>query len=187
VVIVKSKSCKAKARALQNAVAGEIWKPIPSLDNIYEVSNIGRIQREGHILKPGIDSGRYPLFVACINGKTRSIRVHQVVVEVFIGPCPEGKEINHIDGIKTNNHAGNLEYVTRSENNTHALRKGLRHPTKNRGEDIGTSKLTVERVLEIKKLREETGYGGLKLSRILNLPVSTIESVIYNKNWGWLY
>lgn len=41
--------------------------------------------------------------------------IHQLVAQVFIGPRPVGKEINHIDGDKYNNHYTNLEYVTRGE------------------------------------------------------------------------
>ncbi len=52
--------------------------------------------------------------------------VHRIVAICFV-PNPHGyDEVNHIDGIKTNNHASNLEWCTRSENNLHAFRIGLR-------------------------------------------------------------
>lgn len=41
---------------------------------------------------------------------------HQIVAWAFLGPCPVGKEVNHIDHNRKNNHIENLEYVTHSEN-----------------------------------------------------------------------
>ena len=42
--------------------------------------------------------------------------VHRMVAECYIGPCPEGMEVDHIDGDKTNNHISNLQYLTPEEN-----------------------------------------------------------------------
>ena len=42
--------------------------------------------------------------------------VHQMVAECYIGPCPDGYEVDHIDGNKTNNHISNLQYLTKEEN-----------------------------------------------------------------------
>jgi hypothetical protein len=56
--------------------------------------------------------------------------------------------INHIDGNKLNNNAGNLEYVTQRENNLHAIREGLNAY----GENCGQSKLSDSDVREIRML-----------------------------------
>lgn len=51
-----------------------------------------------------------------LDGKYVHKRVHQLVAECYIGPCPEGKEVDHIDNDKLNNHYTNLQYLTRQEN-----------------------------------------------------------------------
>jgi hypothetical protein len=54
-----------------------------------------------------------------------SKEVHVLVAEVFLGPRPNGAEINHKNGIKADNHYRNLEYTTQAENFQHALDTGL--------------------------------------------------------------
>lgn len=48
------------------------------------------------------------------NGKP--IGVHRLVAAMYIGPCPDGMEVNHKDRNKHNNHYSNLEYVTHADN-----------------------------------------------------------------------
>lgn len=109
----------------------EEWRPI--LDGLYEVSNTGRIRRAapgrstwvGRELKAQLIPNGYLHVMPVINGKNRNMYVHHLVSEAFLGPCPEGYEVNHRDGNKTNNQADNLEYVTRKENMQHAIAHGL--------------------------------------------------------------
>lgn len=57
--------------------------------------------------------------------------VHDLVAEQFIGPRPEGYDIDHVDGNRSNNHYTNLEYVTRQEN---IRRAWVRRLAKEKGE-----------------------------------------------------
>src|SRR5690348_7614449 len=52
--------------------------------------------------------------------------VHRLVWEAVNGPIPDGLQVNHINGVKTDNRITNLELVTGSENTKHAYRLGLR-------------------------------------------------------------
>lgn len=111
----------------------EEWKEIPDWSD-YEVSSQGRVRRTTKARGgPRLGSNRirtlvtdrvgYQQITFCRNGRWFIFRVHQLVALAFIGPRPEGKEVNHKDGNKKNNTPPNLEYVTRSENVLHSYTK----------------------------------------------------------------
>lgn len=112
----------------------EIWKDIEGFEGLYQVSNLGRvkslervtIRKDGKklpcrekILKNGMNNCGYYRVVLHKEGKRTRKFVHVLVAEHFIGKRPKKYVINHIDEIKTNNRAGNLEYITSKENNNH--------------------------------------------------------------------
>lgn len=115
----------------------ERWKKI--YHDYYEVSTLGRVRRivsgspntySGRILNPSKIS-RYPLVVLYgPDGEKKTIRVHLLVARAFIGPCPEGMEVNHKDTNKWNCRLTNLEYLTPQKNSEHASKKGLTNRTK---------------------------------------------------------
>jgi hypothetical protein len=102
----------------------ETWKDIPGLDGRYQASNLGRI-RSVKILKPRITSGTGYLCVTVTGQK--KIATHALVARTYLGPCPPGKEVNHINSNRQDPRPENLEYVTRSENNRHAFLYGNRN------------------------------------------------------------
>lgn len=119
----------------------EIWKDIKGYEGLYQVSNIGRIMslrryvlhnygglREvpERILRPGTDSNGYQLVALYSDGIRRSIKVHRLVATAFLHNPNNKPEVNHKNGIKSDNTVGNLEWATRIENNQHALDIGLR-------------------------------------------------------------
>lgn len=111
----------------------EEWRPIADCDGFYEVSSLGRIRstmpikgnRGPRLLSLQLTKG-YPCVKLRIPGTqtSRWHRVHRLVVEAFIGPIPEGYEVNHIDAQRTNNVPTNLELVTRTENMAHCRSLG---------------------------------------------------------------
>lgn len=102
----------------------EIWKETPYTD-IY-VSNIGRVRHGRKILSGTLHEKGYRKVGFRTNGKTKYIYVHQLVCRAFNGePLNERMIINHKDGNKQNNCAGNLEWITQSENVKHAYDIGL--------------------------------------------------------------
>ena len=81
--------------------------------------------KKGKLLKPKKHKDGY-LFVTLTNGnKKRNLYVHRLVAEAFIANPENKPQVNHINGIKSDNSVLNLEWVTGSENATHAVRNGL--------------------------------------------------------------
>lgn len=106
----------------------EVWKVIPDTDGKLLVSNTGKIKsllRDERILKTQRDRKGYHRLRVTINREKRAYKVHRLVAEAFI-PNPERKpQVNHINGNKSDNSAGNLEWVTNKENCYHARDTGL--------------------------------------------------------------
>ena len=122
----------------------EEWRQAVGFEGLYEVSNVGRVRRVGRAARNGKGRGggvvlgriltlrasswnnAYLVAQLWQDGKPAPQLVHRMVAAAFIGPCPEGQEVNHIDGSKLHNAPENLEYVTRGDNMKHAYRLGLR-------------------------------------------------------------
>ena len=77
-------------------------------------------------LIPVLCSGTgYYLVTLCHEGVRKNKRIHRLLMEAFV-PNPENKkQVNHIDGVKTNNSLSNLEWATSVENTQHAVDLGL--------------------------------------------------------------
>lgn len=110
--------------------------------------------------------------------------IHRIVYETFVGDIPEGLQINHLDGNKSNNHLSNLEVCTASENIKHAIRTGLLVPCK--GEDIGTSKVTTEEVKQMYELFK-IGYPNEHVGKIFGLHSRYVSLIRHGRRWGHLF
>lgn len=102
------------------------WRDVVGFESRYEVSSHGDIRSKatGRVLSKSLMGLGYEKAEFWHEGKRTQTSVHRVVAEAFV-PNVDGKpEVNHKDGVKTNNRADNLEWVTRSENEVHS-RYGL--------------------------------------------------------------
>lgn len=107
----------------------EVWKPIENCDNKYFISNFGRIKskakKEEIILKVQLTNRGY-VWVGIHYKGQKMYDVHRLVAKYFVDNPNNYPEVNHLDGNKENNCYDNLEWCTRSQNNLHAYRTGLR-------------------------------------------------------------
>jgi hypothetical protein len=136
----------------------EIWKPVVGFDG-YEVSNLGRvrswkkIRKWWQILVLNVSHKERPLterrLVVTLrkSGKSITRAVHRLVLEAFIGPCPEGMEARHVnDNDINNNILSNLAWGTHDQN----MADKINHGTYQYGEMNPQAKLSDKQADEIR-------------------------------------
>lgn len=111
-------------------------------------------------------------------GKKRTAHIHALVLEVFVGPRPDGLECRHIDGNKLNNHISNLAWGTRIENE----QDKFSHGTSSRGEGNASAKLTNTDVLDIRK-RVANGERYHSIADAFNVSIASICLIANRNTW----
>jgi hypothetical protein len=100
----------------------QIWHPIPGWEGLYEITRAGTIRSLprkyalGRVLRRTAFKNGYLYVTLTRNNRPVKRTVHSLVMETFMGPCPPGLEVRHLDGDKANCRLDNLRYGTRSVN-----------------------------------------------------------------------
>ena len=103
------------------SLPGERWLPVPGYPD-YEVSDLGRVwsysrDARGRLMKQSPNSRYgYPMVDLWVSGSRKRRAVHVFLAAAFIGPCPEGQEVRHLDGNPAHCVLSNLTYGTHAEN-----------------------------------------------------------------------
>lgn len=166
----------------------EVWRSIPFVDD-YAVSDLGRIMRTtdgvhtyaGRILMPTLAKTGYYVIRIRVDGVRKILRVHTLVMRAFVGGYPQGLQIHHRNGVKTDNRLENLEYVTASENTSHAYRTGLTLPLK--GERCPASRLTQAQVNEIRSLYDMRAIPVKEIAKRFNITPNHASEIGRRKVW----
>ena len=113
-----------------------------------------------------------------VNGRNVHHYVHDLVADAFIGQKPDGKEVNHIDGVKTNNVWTNLEYITHLGNMGHARRTGLSAL----GSRCNRSHLTEQDVADMRLFHANGARTG-ELARQYGVSAPCVSEIVNRKKW----
>ena len=159
----------------------KMLKKHPEYNN-YLVCSDGRVwsQKTNHFLLPQKDKDGYLCVGLNEEGLRKTRKIHQLVLEVFVGYRIKRQECRHLDGNKTNNKLSNLRWGTPKEN----LSDERRIVRNNKGNKL-RSKLSVADVLAIRRL-----YPDVCTAKEIAVRYGICRTHVYDiksgKSWGWL-
>lgn len=164
----------------------ETWKPMPGFDSFILASSDGQVGilcltargSEIKVRKPLLTPKGYHVITLPLQPvkKRRHYFVHRLVMLAFVGDSG-GLEVNHKNGIKTDNRLSNLEYCTRQENVDHA------RIVLGSYERLNPTKLTE---IEVRLIRTRYAAGGVSISKLawqFGIAEDTVRNLIRRKTW----
>lgn len=168
----------------------EEWRDVVGYEGIYQVSNLGNVRRSGNpfraknfVLHRQVKTCKgkfgYHRLNLYNNGVRKSYNVHTLVANAFIGKRPEGFDVDHKDGNKSNNSVKNLEYVTKKENKQRASKLGLIA----RGERNGWSILKNDDIIQIREMYDSKKYNRDQIANRFNISIHNVSTI--GRRIGW--
>ena len=153
-------------------------KQIPN--SKYFIDDLGNVYGKSKKLKTNqLHNGYRDVTIRFLDSSVKRILVHRLVALVYL-PNPENKPVvNHKDGDKANNRLENLEWASYKENNHHARANGYL------SDEEGTAYSAVytkEQIVRVCELLSE-GRRDIDISKITDIPISTIYAIRAGKNW----
>jgi hypothetical protein len=141
------------------SLPGEIWKPVPTREDSYEVSNYGRVwsilrqggRKTGRLLRSSTTPKGYKKIRLQKGARPQNWYIHSLVLIAFVRPRCDGEEAAHLNGDPADNRLANLRWVSSKENKRHQRL----HGTQPFGANHHSAVLTIEQVSQIKRLRDE--------------------------------
>jgi hypothetical protein len=158
----------------------EQWKPVLGYEGLYEVSDQGRVRslRSGKLMRQSVANTGYMQLNLSGNDGPQLKHAHRLVLEAFVGPCPNGMEGCHANGNRQDNRLNNLRWDTRKGN----MADATKHGTTNRGVRCPNSKLTEQEVFEI---REAPG-SQQSIANKYGISREHVRDIKNRKKWSWL-
>lgn len=172
-------------------MVNEEWRPVVGYEDVYEVSSQGRVRSLDRVIKrrtqSGVSllqvgqkilklkrSGKYRAVNLAKYGKVETVTVHRLVAASFIGPCPNGYCVHHLNENKNDNRLDNLVYMS-------ALKHMRLHTQWGRG---GNAKLNVDDVRMIRALLKK-GMSYRQVAARFDISKSMVGEI--NNGHFWAY
>lgn len=162
----------------------EEWRDIKDYEGLYQISNYGRVRSltrtdslgriwKGKIRTAWFPKGKdkhYPSIMLSKNSKKTRRELHRLVLEAFVGPCPDGLEGCHQDGDKKNNKLDNLRWDTRQGN----FEDNISNGTRMYGHRNPQCKLPLTTVLQIIETYATGKYSQKQVGDMFNISQSHV-------------
>lgn len=183
----------------------ETWRAIAGLEGRYEISDRGRVRslmrrsfRHEYVPRPTpLVMRLYPTrtghLKVWLQGRPR--QVHRLVLEAFVGSCPQGCEASHVNGDAADNRVINLLWESHVDNMQRkvahgTLNVGPRHGSRTRpdrvarGERSGSAKVTDDEVRAIRALYA-AGAGSQRILGLrFGLTQGAVGRIVRGENWA---
>lgn len=171
----------------------EEWRPVRGWEGLYEVSNTGKARSlprpTPHGMRGGNELGHYvrkhdgypEVRLGAPGRKPQKRMLHHLVLEAFVGPCPEGLEALHGPGGKLDASLPNLSWGTRAQN----IGDRVRDHQSQRGERHGLTTLTWEQVCEIRRLVAERKMYQYEIAARFGVSKQTITNIKTGHTWAY--
>lgn len=158
----------------------ECWKQLR--DSKYSVSNLGAVRADGILMKLQHNTQGYLYVDIWEEGKRTQPQVHRLVATLFVDNPENKPTVNHINGVKADNTAQNLEWATWSENLKHAYDTGL-NP---RGSGKPNAKLTEADIPIIREMLV-SGCRNQEVADLFGVSSGTISEIRFGRSWAHVF
>lgn len=169
----------------------ETWKPIVGYESLYEVSNKGNVRslknnrgprKTPRAVKGQVTHDGYVRVGLSKNGTVTRRKVHQLVLEAFVGPRPEGMQGCHRDDNGLNNDLLNLRWATPESNYLDrdvlgGTAKGSRH---------GCASIDEATAIKVKTAAKDKTRLARDIASEFDVPVSIVRNIRNGNSWAWL-
>jgi HNH endonuclease len=165
------------------------YRPIPGFPG-YQVGDDGsiwgkrlsrfRIRKNWRKMSPSPDKDGYLKLILCRDDRTkRYVRLHDIILEVFVGPCPAGMVGAHENGVRNDCRLSNLRWDTQKNN----IADKWKHGTYQIGEKASNARLTAEQVREIRRRWAAGGITQVALGKEYGVANVTICAIVTRRIW----